>query len=73
MFSLFDKWKWVGGLFFGIYFLFIGYGVLPRKPKNAEAHALWRKKFGFAMKLVGLITLFFSIAMAVSMLKSGQQ
>jgi hypothetical protein len=47
---------WIG-IVLGGYFLLLGFGALPTKPKDMEAQELWRKKFGPAMKVIGVIIL----------------
>lgn len=37
----------------GLYFTLMGYGIVPRKVKDPERMALWRKKFGRTMRMCG--------------------
>lgn len=52
----------LGGVF---YAMLLGAGVLPRKPKNPERMALWRKKFGGVMLLLGPALIVFGVLQLV--------
>lgn len=45
----------------GIYAYLLANGTLPRKPKDPEKMALWRRKFGPMMKIAGPILVIFGI------------
>ncbi len=45
----------------GTYLLLLGTGVLPRNPKDPEKMALWRRKFGLLIKIIGPIIIVFGI------------
>jgi hypothetical protein len=40
-------------IFMGIYLTLMAKGVLPRKPKDPEKMALWRRKFGTLAVILG--------------------
>jgi len=46
----------------GIYGLLLAQGVLPRKPKDSEKMALWRRKFGGMMRVLCPLIILFGIA-----------
>jgi hypothetical protein len=46
----------------GIYGLLLARGVLPRKPKDPERMALWRRKFGGMMTFLCPFLILFGIA-----------
>ena len=45
----------------GIYGYLLANGTLPHKPKDPEKMALWRRKFGPMMKILGPILVVFGI------------
>jgi hypothetical protein len=45
----------------GIYGYLLANGTLPRKPKDPEKMALWRRKFGPMMKIICPILVVFGI------------
>jgi hypothetical protein len=45
----------------GIYGYLLAIGTLPRKPKDPEKMALWRRKFGPMMKILAPILVVFGI------------
>jgi hypothetical protein len=45
----------------GIYGYLLANGTLPRKPKDPEKMALWRRKFGPMLKILGPILVIFGI------------
>ena len=55
IFELYDQWNGLLMLAFGIYALLMGYGILPRNPKDPEKIKIWRMKFGKMMKICGYI------------------
>ncbi len=52
-FSVYDRWQGLIPLVGGVYGTLLAYGVFPRKPRDPERLALWRKKFGPTMKVLG--------------------
>lgn len=50
--DLYDKWNGLIPFICGIYAMLLAYGYLPKKPKDPEKLAIWRKKFGPLMKIV---------------------
>ena len=55
MFSAYDRWNGIIPVIGGIYVTLLAHGYLPRKPRDPERLALWRKKFGRMMKILGPI------------------
>ena len=53
IFSAYDRWNGFIPLLCGIYSTLLAYGYLPKKPKDPERLALWRKRFGPMMKILG--------------------
>ncbi len=53
LFVGYDQWQGLIPLLGGVYGTLLAYGFLPRKPKDPEHLALWRKKFGPMMKILG--------------------
>ena len=54
-FSIYDRWNGLIPLIGGIYATLMAAGYLPRNPKDPERMALWRKKFGPMMMVLGPI------------------
>jgi hypothetical protein len=52
----------------GIYGYLLANGTLPRKPKDPEKMALWRRKFGPMMKIIGPILVVFGILQLLGVL-----
>jgi hypothetical protein len=52
----------------GIYGYLLANGTLPRKPKDPEKMALWRRKFGPMMKIIGPILVIFGILLLLGVL-----
>jgi hypothetical protein len=48
-------------IFGGVYCLLLAYRVVPRKPKDPEKMALWHRKFGKMMKIVGPFVIWFGL------------
>jgi hypothetical protein len=46
----------------GTYGLLLAQGVLPRRPKDPEKWALWRRKFGGLMTVLCPLIILFGIA-----------
>ena len=53
VFSVYDRWNGLIPLLGGFYATLLAFGYLPRKPADPERLALWRKKFGPLMKVLG--------------------
>lgn len=45
------------GFFFGIYFILLGVGILPRKVKDEDGHRRFREKYASIMTVVGICAL----------------
>jgi hypothetical protein len=57
--AAYDRWQGIIPLIGGAYGYLLAQGYLPRNPKNPEKMALWRRKFGPTMKILGpLVALF---------------
>jgi hypothetical protein len=61
-----SNWNWGNlqgliPLLGGIYGYLLAIGTLPRKPKDPEKMALWRRKFGPMMKILAPILVVFGI------------
>ena len=52
-FEAYDRWNGLLPLLGGIYCTLLAFGYLPRKVKDPERLALWRRKFGGIMRIVG--------------------
>ena len=52
----------------GIYGYLLANGTLPRKPKDPEKMALWRRKFGRPMKILGPALVIFGILQLLGVL-----
>ena len=57
LFSAYDRWNGLIPFLGGIYATMLAYGYLPRTPKDPEKHALWLKKFGPMMRILGPIVI----------------
>ena len=56
----------VGG---GVVMILYANGTIPQNPKNPEKLEAWRKKFGPAVKILGLIVILFGILQVLGILK----
>ena len=52
-FSEYDRWQGLIPFLGGVYGTLLAYGILPWKSKDPERLALWHKKFGPMMKILG--------------------
>lgn len=52
----------------GIYGYLLANGTLPRKPKDPEKMALWRRKFGPMMKIITPVLVVFGILQLLGVL-----
>jgi len=52
----------------GIYAYLLANGTLPRNPKDPEKMALWRRKFGPTIKIIGPILAIFGILLLLGVL-----
>jgi hypothetical protein len=55
--SLWDKIDFATPIFFGAWFVLLGFGFLPRKPN--EKQQLWRKRHGLTVGVLGSCLFFF--------------
>ena len=70
LFLLYDRWNGLIPLIGGIYATLLAYGYLPRKPKNPARLAVWQKKFGPMMRVLGpLVVLFGAFTLAGALLR----
>jgi hypothetical protein len=64
--AAYDRWNGLIPFLGGIYATLLAHGYLPRKPKNPERLALWRKKFGPMMRILGPIVILVGIVTLVT-------
>ena len=68
-----NDWSWGNlqgliPLLGGIYGFLLANGTLPRKPKEPEKMALWRRKFGRSMKVLCPALIIFGILQLLGVL-----
>lgn len=59
--ELSDRWNGLLLIFFGIYAALLAHGVLPKRPKDPERLAIWRKKFGGMMRILSPLLILFGL------------
>jgi hypothetical protein len=68
-----NNWNWANlqgliPLLCGVYGFLVANGTLPRRPKDPERMALWRRKFGPMMKIVCPFLVIFGILQLLGVL-----
>jgi len=52
----------------GIYFYLLANGTLPRKPRDPERMAQWRRKFGRMARIIAPVLILFGILLLLGLL-----